>query len=106
MIDVSEVVAFAAVLKSPVIEEPWVDEWSEKVAAEMRQNVPVDTGTLRDSIQVTDDGVDVTAPYAAFVEYGTSDTAPQPYAGPAVNKLIRPAAEDLGDRVLRQLTVG
>jgi HK97 gp10 family phage protein len=104
MIDASQVTRFAARLNSPVVEEPWKAEWSRKVADEMRRNAPVDTGALRDSIRETGDGVEVGAPYGGFVEYGTSDTAPQPFVGPTVNRLVRPAAEDAGRRVIRQLT--
>jgi HK97 gp10 family phage protein len=104
MINTSDVDRFAAALASPIVEEPWQDEWSNKVADEMRRNAPVLTGALRDSIEVTDDGVVVGVPYGPFVEYGTADTSPQPYAGPAVNRLIKPAAVDLADRVIRQLT--
>ena len=106
MIDFSDVTEFAARLGASVeiLEEGWQGEWSRKVADEMRRNAPVDTGRLRDSIQTTDDGVIVGVPYGGFVEYGTSDTAPQPFVAPAVNRLIRPAAVDAGDRVIRQLT--
>lgn len=106
MIDVSDVTEFANRLSTPVeiVEEPWRDEWSHKVADEMRQNAPVDTGRLRDSIQVTDDGVEVGVEYGGYVEYGTADTAPQPFAVPAVNRLIKRAAVDAGDRVIRILT--
>jgi len=51
--------------------------------------VPVDTGTLRDSLHVDQDtdgvlvGSDV--PYAVFVEYGTSDTPSQPFLRPALD---------------------
>jgi HK97 gp10 family phage protein len=106
MIDTSQVDAFAARLAvSPEgVEESWQDEWSNKVADEMRSLAPVDTGALRASIQITDDGVAVGVPYAAFVEYGTSDTAPQPFAGPAVNNLAGPASVDAGQKVLLELT--
>jgi HK97 gp10 family phage protein len=87
-----------------IIEESWQGEWSRKVADEMRRNAPVRTGALRSSIQVDSDGVTVGVLYGPFVEYGTSDTKAQPYAAPAVNRLIRPAATDAGNRVIRQLT--
>jgi HK97 gp10 family phage protein len=106
MIDTSDVTRFASKLASspnPLTEEQWQDEWSNKVADEMRTLTPVNTGALRASIQPTGDGVTVGVPYAAYVEYGTSDTAPQPYAGPAVNRLARPAADDLGKRTVRGL---
>jgi HK97 gp10 family phage protein len=104
MIDASDVIRFAGLLESPIIEEPWQDEWSHKVAEEMRRNAPVRTGRLRDSIQVTSDGVEVEAPYGSYVEYGTSHSPSQPFAAPAVNRLVRQAAEDAGDLVIRHLT--
>jgi HK97 gp10 family phage protein len=106
MIDATEVTEFALRLGVPVevIEEPWRDEWSEKVATDMRSLAPVDTGTLRDSITVTADGVEVLADYGIYVERGTSDTPPQPFVLPAVNQNAEPAAADLGRRVIHQLT--
>lgn len=95
---------FAARLAREPDEDGWQREWSSKVADEMRPHAPVDTGRLRASIQPSSEGVRVGVPYAGFVEYGTSDTAPQPFAQPAVNRLADPAARDAGDRVIRQLT--
>ena len=62
---------------------------AEEVATDARAIVPVDTGTLRDSIHTEPGKVVVTAPYAAFVEYGTADTSAQPY--------LRPAADTAND---------
>ncbi len=49
---------------------------------------PVDTGALRDSISVEcgETGADIVAgtDYAAYVEFGTSKMAPQPYLVPAL----------------------
>lgn len=46
--------------------------------------VPVLTGTLRDSIgEDGEGGYGADTDYAAYVEYGTSDTAPQPFIGPS-----------------------
>lgn len=106
MIDFSDVTRFAARLNaspSPGIEDGWQGEWSAKVADEMRSLAPVDTGALRASIQSTGDGVEIGVSYGTFVEYGTSDTASQPFAAPAVNRLARPAAADAGRRILRGL---
>lgn len=50
---------------------------------------PVDTGLLRNSITHTSDEdtayIGTNVEYAAYVEYGTSKTAAQPYLKPAVN---------------------
>jgi len=56
---------------------------SERVAARMRADVAVDTGATRDSIRVTDKGVEVGGA-ALYLEYGTHDTAAQPFLLPAV----------------------
>ena len=49
---------------------------------------PVDTGTLRDSISMSASGssavVSANTDYAAYVEFGTSKMAPQPYLVPAL----------------------
>jgi HK97 gp10 family phage protein len=53
-----------------------MDKAAEQVKEQMRQLVPVDTGTLRDSIAVVKDGSTyhigpVGVEYAKYVEYGT-----------------------------------
>lgn len=90
-------------------------EGGEMIAAEARRLAPVDTGTLRDSIQVTDDrdariygkvngdGLSVyVGPvgstedgdvyYAKFQEFGTVDHGAQPFMRPAIASK-RPEAE-------------
>lgn len=61
-----------------------------------KANVPVDTGFLRSSIhtellvnKLRMYGADVIADaeYASFVEHGTSRMAPQPYMGPAADRV-------------------
>jgi HK97 gp10 family phage protein len=70
-----------------------LEEEAEAIAEEMRAAVPVDSGELRDSISVDADGsearITADAPYAAFVEHGTSDTPAQPFAGPAAEAARR-----------------
>lgn len=63
---------------------------AEAVLAEAEAIVPVDTGTLRDSLEISvddDGGVIVGTPveYAPFVEFGTSDTPAQPFLRPAAD---------------------
>lgn len=98
-----------------------ITEGAEAVAAEAQTIVPVDTGELRDSIGVgpvalvgneVQGSIEATAPYAAYVEFGTgqrgaaspgagagpySDTWPgmtaQPYLRPALDT-ARPAILD------------
>ena len=60
-----------------------------------KKNVPVDTGALRDSIDLkkTADGVEIGSDleYAAAVEYGTTRHAPQPYLKPASQEINKEA---------------
>lgn len=72
-----------------------------------QKNAPVLTGELRDSIRITGSrltrNVTARAPYAFYVEFGTSDTSPQPYLFPAgdrgeeqlLNRLAEIASEGL-----------
>ncbi len=85
------------------------------VAQLTRENAPVRTGRLRDSVRV-EDGSDIgedeafgpiqvvaSAPYSSFVEYGTSRMNPEPFMQPAVdeiqprvNEQVQEALEDQG----------
>lgn len=82
------------------------------VVARAQEIVPVDTGTLKNSI-----GVDIdtdphhlgfvagpTAEYGAAVEFGTSEQAPQAYMGPAFDYAVAeavPLLERIMDQILR-----
>lgn len=77
-----------------------------EVAAQRTQRnaqrfAPVLTGRLREGIRVETEGLEAsvvsTVRYADYVEYGTSDTAPQPYMRPAADLAPDPLADDLGD---------
>lgn len=104
MFDFSDVSEFALRLAvSGDIEDEWQDDWKPKLADEIRTRAPVDTGTLKASISETDDGVSVGVDYGAYVEYGTSDTAPQPFVAPSADRIATPSAEDAGRRVLKRL---
>lgn len=65
-------------------------ESAELTATLAKQMVPVDSGDLKESIRVEQDGDGyVAAPhtdYDIFVEYGTSDTPAQPYMTPAAER--------------------
>lgn len=72
---------------------------------------PVDTGYLRNSISTSVEGsghaasitveVGPTANYGAFVEDGTSRMAPQPYMGPATDRVV-----PLWQRALEAIATG
>ena len=62
-------------------------------AAQMRGNVPVETGRLRSTIRVEDSGRDVTVaagdgstPYLGFVELGTRYKPARPFVRPAAGR--------------------
>jgi HK97 gp10 family phage protein len=66
---------------------------ADAIVTDAQQAAPVDTGRLRASIHRTPSQrhlgeaeieVRADAPYAAYVEFGTSDTPSQPYMRPAV----------------------
>lgn len=65
----------------------------ERTASRARQIAPKRTGTLANSIDFVEkeDGGElrVTVPYAAYVEFGTSDTPAQPFARPALAEAPR-----------------
>jgi len=64
-----------------------VDTTGEELAQRAKQRAPVRTGRLRDSIHYKGDGVvAATAPYAAYVEYGTHDAAAHPFMTPATEE--------------------
>lgn len=79
------------------------------IQADAQVLVPVDTGNLQSSIgvDVTGDGrfgvieaeIGPTADYGAYVEYGTSRMAPQPYLGPAFDRRAPGLEEALGRAV-------
>jgi hypothetical protein len=64
---------------------------------------PVLTGALREGIVVDGHEVTSTVRYASYVEYGTSDTAPQPYMRPAADLAgprLADGAGDAGEHIL------
>ncbi len=67
-----------------------VQRVGREAAVGARRKAPVLTGTLAGSITARPikDGVEIvaTAPYAPYVEYGTSDTPSQPFLRPALNE--------------------
>lgn len=80
---------------------------AEIVRGQAQSVCPVDTGTLRDSIAVTQSGTnaDISAntDYAAYVEFGTSKMAAQPYLVPSLlgseNAIIAAIAASLGGAI-------
>ena len=61
-----------------------VEKIKNAIVKRAKQFAVVKTGELRDSIGVTDDGIEVTADYAGPVEFGTSKKAARPFLRPAI----------------------
>lgn len=62
---------------------------------------PVDTGTLKGSISTTVEGelaasVGPTVEYGVYLEYGTYRMPPQPYMGPALDRVAPSIEQALG----------
>lgn len=61
---------------------------AQTVCDSAKSMCPVDTGTLQSSIKVSVNGssaeISADTDYAAYVEFGTSKMAPQPYLVPAL----------------------
>lgn len=61
---------------------------AEAVAAQAREQCPIDTGALKNSISVSADGnsavISANTDYAGYVEFGTSKMAAQPFLVPAL----------------------
>lgn len=76
-----------------------------KVARETQRNAqrfaPVLTGALRDSITSHAYGlhaeISANIRYSGYVEFGTSDTRPQPYMRPAAELAYQPLLDGFGD---------
>lgn len=76
-------------LKALAASSDTVDLVTEEIAEDMRRYAPVDTGALRDSIDVVPavvghGRVKVGTDHWQFPEYGTQDQQAQPYARPAL----------------------
>src|SRR5947209_18661968 len=82
---------------------------AQRVAERAREIVPVRTGRLRDSIAV-EGGIEVdadeafqpiavvaTAPYASFVEDGTSRMTPRPFLEPAMEEIEPEVVAEVDD---------
>ena len=70
------------------------------IEATAKINAPVDTGTLKSSISSDIDGLSAeigpSTDYEAYVEYGTSRMAAQPYMGPAFERHVPAFVKALG----------
>jgi HK97 gp10 family phage protein len=76
---------------------------AQEIAETARSLVPVDTGTLHDSIEVNDAGVGIGAPYAVFVEFGTSQNPAQPYVRPAMDEVKDTGSAAAAEAVIRRI---
>lgn len=105
-VNTAQVDAFAVRLatagqRMQIEEELWQQRWGSELVSQMRSRAPRQTGALADSIHQDASGnVVVGVPYGGFVEYGTSDTAPQPFMRPAVDQVTPEATRDAGRRAV------
>lgn len=78
-----------------------LDPAADELFAKSQASVPVDTGRLKSSGEIDESAgareVGYTAPYAAYVEFGTYKDAPQPFLFPHVDGVVRDMEDDLGD---------
>ena len=72
-----------------------IDKGLDTAYEAARRYAPVDTGHLRDSIRRGEHSLEVQADYAGYVEYGTVDTAPQPFFRPAVEEGLQEIRDTL-----------
>ena len=104
MFDFSDVTAFALKLADAAdtsdIEKEWKREESKTLADAI--DPPVATGALAASVRATDEGVEM-LDYWVYPEYGTSRMGPRPFVRPAIKQRGEPAAEKIGELVLREL---
>jgi HK97 gp10 family phage protein len=79
-------------------------EGAQLIVDSAQANAPVDTGFLRDSIQVAEESdtsvtVVAEAEYAAFVEYGTRFMSAQPFFEPAIEEAKQQIQQLLRDAI-------
>lgn len=79
-------------------------EAAESIVNDAQANAPVDTGFLRDSIEISGESetsVTVTsgAEYSVFVEYGTSKMSAQPFFEPAIEQAKAELQQALRDAI-------
>lgn len=95
--DFSEFVSYAAELaqagpRAQALARLVIAKAANDVQAEAQRNAPVDTGFLRGSISVVNNGLEFevgpTAHYGLYVEMGTSRMAAQPYLYPALDRVM------------------
>lgn len=91
----------------PRVEDAWAEAQGRDLVHIMRGLVPVGPGEpvhLRDALRVVEDGVTAGEAYWwRFLEYGTMHMPAEPFVRPAVDQQANRAAEDLGDRIIREL---
>lgn len=76
---------------------------AEQVADLARAMVPVETGELRDSIVVTDEGVTAGTDHAVYVEFGTYKMPAEPFMRPAADEADESAAVRAASSVFGEL---
>ena len=85
-----------------------LDKSAQSAIQGAQEVVPVQTGNLRDSIRVVEQGdnyvsVGSDVEYAAAIEFGTESRVAQPYLGPQGDRLQSEAPRTLEDELNRRL---
>jgi HK97 gp10 family phage protein len=103
-VDATKVIQALGVIATKVPEavQATLKRAAEEAIQGAQSDVPVDTGALRDSIRIMEQGEnyivvgagdDADLKYAAYVEFGTSKMVAQPYMGPQADKMNSRLAE-------------
>jgi HK97 gp10 family phage protein len=79
--------------KTPAVEH----RTAEAVAHDAEILSPKLTGYLSQNIEVHGSQAIAMARYSGYVEWGTSDTAPQPFMRPAADRNVGTLADGMGD---------
>jgi HK97 gp10 family phage protein len=85
-----------------------LDEAGNEIVIYAQQIVPVRSGRLRNSIGYTvADGtltIYATAPYAAYVEFGTRRMKSEPYIRPAIDAYVQAIVSSITEQILAAFT--
>lgn len=87
-----------------------LDQGAEIVYIGAKELVPVDTGFLKSTIKKINKSkltkiVEVSAPYAGFVEFGTSKMRAKPYVRPPLERAMKTLKQLLPKRIMQKIKV-
>lgn len=86
---------------------PSIVPGAEIIMKESKRVVPVDTGFLRDSHEVVESKdfieIQIGAPYAGSVEFGTPKQEAEPYIRPSIDNKRGEASEAIADAIRKTI---